>query len=27
MTQNSQGTTARPKLDDKAFEAFIRARR
>ncbi|MFQ6186658.1 UPF0149 family protein, partial [Sinorhizobium meliloti] len=28
MTQNSQGTTtARPKLDDEAFEAFIRARR
>ncbi|WOS64769.1 UPF0149 family protein [Sinorhizobium fredii] len=27
MTQNSQGTTTRPKLDDKAFEAFIRARR
>ncbi|MDX1220071.1 UPF0149 family protein, partial [Sinorhizobium medicae] len=27
MTQNSQGTTVRPKLDDEAFEAFIRARR
>lgn len=27
MTQNSQGATARPKLDDEAFEAFIRARR
>jgi hypothetical protein len=28
MTHNSQGTTtARPKLDDVAFEAFIRARR
>lgn len=23
MTQNSQGVTARPKLDDEAFEAFI----
>ncbi len=27
MTQNSQATTTRPKLDDEAFEAFIRARR
>jgi len=27
MTQNSQGMTTRPKLDDEAFEAFIRARR
>lgn len=27
QTGDSQGTTARPKLDDKAFEAFIRARR
>jgi len=27
MTQSSQRTTARPKLDDEAFEAFIRARR
>jgi uncharacterized protein len=27
MTQNSQETTARPKLDDDAFEAFIRKRR
>ena len=28
MTHNNQGmTTARPKLDDEAFEAFIRARR
>ncbi|PLT84256.1 hypothetical protein BMJ35_24400 [Sinorhizobium medicae] len=27
MTRNSQGTTTRPKLDDEAFEAFIRARR
>lgn len=27
MKQNSQGTTVRPKLDDKAFEALIRARR
>ncbi|NRQ17611.1 UPF0149 family protein [Ensifer sesbaniae] len=28
MTPNNQGmTTARPKLDDVAFEAFIRARR
>ncbi len=27
MTHNSQGTTARPKLDDAAFEAFIRGRR
>ncbi len=27
MTPNSQGTTARPKLDDEAFEAFIGERR
>ncbi|MBP2449462.1 yecA family protein [Rhizobium leguminosarum] len=27
MTPNSQGTTARPKLDDEAFEAFIMGRR
>jgi uncharacterized protein len=28
MTQTGQGTTpARPKLDDQAFEAFIRGRR
>lgn len=27
MTHNSQGTAARPKLDDEAFEAFMRARR
>ncbi|WP_260684830.1 UPF0149 family protein [Rhizobium laguerreae] len=27
MTQNGQETTARQKLDDEAFEAFIRGRR
>ena len=27
MTQNNQQTTERPKLDDGAFEAFIRGRR
>ncbi|MEK1863826.1 MAG: YecA family protein [Rhizobium leguminosarum] len=27
MTHNSQGTTARPKLDDEAFEAFMKTRR
>lgn len=27
MTHNSQEMTARPKLDDEAFEAFIRGRR
>ncbi|MBW6426138.1 UPF0149 family protein [Rhizobium sp. XQZ8] len=27
MTQNSREATARPKLDDDAFEAFIRKRR
>ncbi|MBB4096462.1 hypothetical protein GGQ79_005035, partial [Ochrobactrum pecoris] len=27
MMHNSQGTTDRPKLDDAAFEAFIRGRR
>ncbi|WP_028749711.1 UPF0149 family protein, partial [Rhizobium mesoamericanum] len=27
MTQNSQEMTPRPKLDDDAFEAFIRRRR
>lgn len=27
MTHNSQGTTARRKLDDVALEAFIRGRR